>query len=383
MKKHRRLTALALIVAFVVALLPTTAGALTLAEAQAQKEQLQQQLIAINKKLAEIKDDVSKAQAKADTYADRKAIVQQQINVLKQSIDLKQEELNVRQQELEAKIAEREATYELFKERLRAMYMTSDTSTLSAILSASSFSEFLVNADALKRISAHDTELIEKLEAEEKEIEAAKKAIEDELSSLESDKAELDTKYNELASLYKEANEQLTSSQALQAATQDDYDAIIAQFNAMNAQWEALMGTGNPTYVGSYYTWPVPGYSRISSGFGYRWLYGVYGFHGGIDICGSNIYGKPIIASDTGQVRTATYSSYGYGNYVIIDHGGNNWTVYGHMSSIAVSSGEWVSQGQVIGYVGSTGNSTGPHLHFEIRINGTKVNPLDYVKNRG
>ncbi|MEA4911642.1 MAG: peptidoglycan DD-metalloendopeptidase family protein [Oscillospiraceae bacterium] len=383
MKFRTKLTALALVFAFVLALLPAKAGAMTLEEAQAQKLQLQQQLIEINKKLAEIKDDVEKAQAKADTYADRKYIVQQQIDVLKQSIDLKQEELNIRQQELEAKIAEREATYELFKERLRAMYMTSDTSTLSAVLSASSFSEFLVSADALKRISAHDTELIEQLEQEEKEIEEAKKVIEEELTSLESDKAELDTKYNELAALYKEANNQLSSAEALQEATQDDYDKIIAQFNELNAEWDALMGTGNDLYVGSYYTWPVPGYATISSPFGYRWLYGVYGFHGGIDICGSNIYGKPIIASDTGQVRTAIYSSVGYGNYVIIDHGGNNWTVYGHMSSLAVKAGEWVSQGQVIGYVGSTGNSTGPHLHFEIRINGTKVNPLDYVKNRG
>ncbi len=383
MKKHLKITALLLAVAFLFAMLPAPVSAITREEAQAQKEALQQQLIEINRKLAEIGDDVDKAQAKADTYADRKYIVEQQISVLKQSIDLKQEELNIRQQELEAKIKEREATYALFKERLRAMYMTSDTSTLSTILNSSSFSEFLVNADALRRISSHDTELIDQLEREEKEIEEAKKLIEADLASLEADKADLDIKYNELAALYREANAELTTAEALQAATQDDYDEIISQFNAMNAEWEALMGTGNDVYVGSYYTWPVPGYPTITSKFGYRWLYGVYGFHGGIDISGSAIYGKPIIASDTGQVRTAIYSSYGYGNYVIIDHGGNNWTVYGHMSSLAVSQGDWVGQGQVIGYVGSTGNSTGPHLHFEIRINGTKVNPMDYVQNRG
>jgi murein DD-endopeptidase MepM/ murein hydrolase activator NlpD len=138
-----------------------------------------------------------------------------------------------------------------------------------------------------------------------------------------------------------------------------------------------------PSYVGGYFAWPLPGYSWISSPFGWRTLYGKPDFHTGIDIAGRNVYGKPIIASNTGQVVKVAYYTTGYGYHVMIDHGDNNWTVYAHMSSIAVKQGEWVNQGQVIGYVGSTGNSTGPHLHFEIRINGERKNPLDYVSYSG
>ncbi len=355
-------------------------SALTREEAIQQKAQLQQQLIDINRQLAEIKDDVEKAQEKARTYAERKSIVEEQIRIIKEAIDLKEQELAARQEELELKIKETADTYALFKQRMRALYMNNNySSALEMLLGASDFTEFVMNSEASRRISEHDTQLIAKLEREQKEIEEIKAGIESDLAQLDLDKQELDAKYNELALLYQEANNELSTAEALQSAKEDDYDKIIAELDAINAQWDALMGTGMQDYVGDYFAWPVPGFTWISSKFGWRTLYGRPNYHGGIDIAGAGIYGKPIIASDTGQVRTAAYNAGGYGNYVIIDHGGNNWTVYGHMTQYIVYAGEWVSQGQTIGYVGSTGNSTGPHLHFEIRLNGQKVNPVDYV----
>ncbi len=371
--------ALALAAVLSIGLRPSL-GALTRDEAIKQKAELQQQLIDINRQLAEIKDDVEKAKEKAETYAERKGIVEQQISIIKEAISLKEQELAARQAELELKIKETADTYELFKQRMRALYMNNNySSSLEMLLGASDFTEFVMNSEASRRISEHDTELIAKLEREQREIEEIKASIEADLAQLEADKQELDAKYNELALLYQEANSELSTAEALQSAKEDDYDAILAELDAINAQWDALMGTGMQDYVGNYFAWPVPGFDWISSKFGWRTLYGRPNYHGGIDIAGAGIYGKPIIASDTGQVRTAAYNAGGYGNYVIIDHGGNNWTVYGHMTQYIVYAGEWVSQGQTIGYVGSTGNSTGPHLHFEIRLNGQKVNPEEYV----
>ncbi len=356
------------------------ASALTKEEAIAQRAELQQQLININRELAAIKDDVEKAATKASTYASRKSIVEEQIRILKETIALKEQELETRQKELEFKIEETQETYELFKSRMRALYMSNnDSSVLELILGASSFTEFAINSETSRRISEHDTELIKKLEREQAEIEEQKKLIEEELAELDTDKAELDAKYSELAALYQEANAELSTAEALKSVKEEDYQAIIDSLNAMNAEWDALMGTGMTDYVGNFFAWPVPGYNWISSGFGWRKLYGRDNFHGGIDIAGAGIYGAPIIASDTGKVRTAGYNAGGYGNYVIIDHGGNKWTVYGHMTQYIVYEGQWVSQGETIGYVGSTGNSTGPHLHFEIRINGERVNPISYV----
>ena len=124
----------------------------------------------------------------------------------------------------------------------------------------------------------------------------------------------------------------------------------------------------------------MPGYTRISSYYGWRTLYGKPDWHTGIDISQGGIYGASIVASLSGTVQTVVYGSRGYGYYVIVDHGGNNKTLYGHMSQIDVTVGQQVVGGStVIGRVGSTGNSTGPHLHFEIRLNGQQVDPAPYL----
>ena len=122
------------------------------------------------------------------------------------------------------------------------------------------------------------------------------------------------------------------------------------------------------------FRWPLPGYSTITSGFGSRWGSN----HTGIDISGGGVYGSPIVAAEAGTVVVAA-THWSYGNYVIVDHGGGYTTLYAHMSSIGCSVGDYVTKGQTIGYVGSTGESTGPHLHFEVRINGTAQNPQNYV----
>ncbi len=358
-------------------------AAATAAEIEAAKqkrEALQQEYNKVKDELAKIQDDVEKAEQKTKTAANRKYIVSQQIAAIQESIALKEEELTLRQKELDLKQAEHQRTYELFKKRLRAMVMTNDTSALSAILGASTFSEFLLRTEMTRKISEHDTELIEKLKQEQAAIEAAQAVIEEELTSLDDDKKALDATYAELAAIYQEANAALSSAEALEEVTQEEYDRILAERNQANAELNALMGTGSDTIYGTgEYLWPVPGFSYVSSGFGPRTLYGRYNYHTGIDIAGAGIYGARVVAADDGMVIRALYYTTGYGYHVMIDHGGNNWTVYGHLSSIAVSYGNYVNKGDKVGAVGSTGNSTGPHLHFEIRLKGTCVNPLPYL----
>ncbi|MDD6848612.1 MAG: peptidoglycan DD-metalloendopeptidase family protein [Oscillospiraceae bacterium] len=140
-----------------------------------------------------------------------------------------------------------------------------------------------------------------------------------------------------------------------------------------------VVGTKKPNVASSVGTgsfmWPVPYTRNITSGYGSRWGR----FHSGIDIAAAGSYGKSIVASDAGTVIWAGYDSSGYGNYVIIDHGNGYSTLYGHCSSLAVRRGQVVAKGQTISYIGSTGDSTGPHLHFEVRKNGSRLNPLNYV----
>ena len=355
------------------------AEAKTAQEAMQRVQELQQELINANKEIARAKDEIEEAKQRAATYTVRVNAVSEQISIMQELVDAKKEELRIKQEELDQKEREHDETYELFKKRLRAMYMNNNVTLLSLILGSDSFAEFLVAAEMQSRVSKHDTELIQKLQDEADAIEEQRKEIETDLKDLESDMEILEDKYNEMAYLLREANNDLSTAEAYKKATEEDYSRILDEFESAQQEWNAIMGTGMAGYVGGYFAWPVPGYSHISSRFGWRTLYGRANWHGGVDIAGYNIYGKPIIASNTGQVRLVRYYTTGYGYHVMIDHGDNNWTVYGHMSSIAVTEGEWVAQGQVIGYVGSTGNSTGPHLHFEIRINGEKVDPLQYI----
>ena len=356
------------------------AAASTLEELQDERKELQERLIDINRELANIQDEYERAKQKAATYAERKYIVEQQIAVLKEIIELTTKALDEKQQELDEKKQQREETYELFKQRIRAMYMSNSSSNFSAMLGAETYTEYLMTSELVQRVSDHDANLIETLKAEEAEIEEAKAVIEEELEVLEVDKIELDAKYNELALLYQEAYEEMSAAEAQEKATEEERQEILDEYDRINREIDEQMGTGEGNQLGSgIYAWPVPGYSWISSYFGYRTLYGVVGWHNGVDIAGAGIYGARIQAADTGRVATVVYGSTGYGYYALVDHGANNWTLYAHMSSVAVSVGDYVYQGDTIGYVGSTGNSTGPHLHFEVRINGTAVNPLGYI----
>ncbi len=293
-------------------------------------------------------------------------------------------ELEIKISEAETGIAEKEiaieTTFNKFLERMRVSYEEGEASYLSIILGSENMSDLLSKMDMVSSMLEYDRNLKNQYQSEKDELEATKKALEDDrvlqaelLETLKEDKAH----YDQLA------NEQATYINSLQSdvnATNSAYEKAKAEENRLDKELQAylksLQEKEQTVYVGGEFIWPLPGHSYVSSGFGWRTLGGVRDYHRGIDIPAP--YGTPIKASNGGTVVTATGSG-SYGNYVVINHGGGKSTLYAHMSSIAVSVNQKVSQGQVIGYVGSTGYSTGNHLHIEVRINGECQNPLKYL----
>ena len=346
----------------------------------------QERLDKINKEIAGLKDTKAKQEKEKKNAQSQINLVKKQISILNSDIKTANDNLLAKQQELEAKKTEIQETDALFKERLKAMFIMRRGGTMSTILAVDSFSQLLTATDTLQRISNADTDLLKQLDEQKKAIEREEVAIQERLNALVEKQGTLETKQNELAGLMKTLDDKLSETEAKEEAAKETQQEVYAEYLAAKQAVEAEFGqSSSGTFVGGEWIWPVPTNGHISSLYGRREIYGVWEHHTGIDIATGwgegwpYINGQAIVASNSGIVKTAIYSNRGYGNYVIIDHGGNNFSLYGHCSKLAVKVGDYVSQGQTVAYVGSTGNSTGPHLHFEIRLNGSCVDPQPLV----
>lgn len=389
----------------------TAAGADDIDSLESQLEELERQ----NEEYQAILDQTNQDIADKEEYSE--ALVGK-IEVLDEKIALaheKIEELNSNIAEKEADIeqanADIETQMETLRSRIRMIYMAGNASDLEIILGAKDFSDFLDKMELVKSLSAYDSNLIgeikEKLEeiSEEKEaLESDKSELEEEEAQLEADQEELNTLLEEnealLASLYEVSSEAKSAlengaleSEEIENAIAEYYAEQAALAAAQAAAQAAAAAQGGSSSGGSSvevsssgYTWPCPGYYYLSS----EWNEdrGSYN-HGAIDIAGGGIMGATVVAACSGTVvstYTSCYHNWGksgscgcggnYGNYVMIDHGNGKMTIYAHLSSVAAVVGQTVSAGQTIGYVGSTGESTGPHLHFECRLNGVRYNPM-------
>lgn len=369
----------------------TTSAATSLAELQKKQAQLKKQQKEISEKLKKLKADKAKQLEYKKALDSQRETVQNQIDLLNQQIAALDKNIKEKESQIAEKQATIDANYERLKERLRAMYLTGEASNLEIILSAKNIMDLSDKAEAIKAITTHDTELINTLKADMASIKAQKEEIEADRQQVAAAKVEQDAKQKELTALVNETNAVIAEISKSESEAQSE-SARIAKEEAKAAaaidQWykEYYASKRSSNDSGGYvstgnFTWPVPGVSNITSGFGARW--GTV--HKGIDISSAGIYGKPIVAADSGKVIMAGWGNYGtgyggYGNVVAINHGGGYSTLYGHCSSVAVSTGQVVKKGQVIAYVGSTGQSTGPHLHFEIRVNGVAQNPMNWFR---
>ena len=344
--------------------------------------------------------NASQAQGKIDELeGEIDSVLQEVADLTSQILQYENEieQLNTRLNALEKSIKEKQAELEEKKKtlenRLVAMYMKKETTFLDVVLSGE-LMNFISNQNLIKQAASYDNSLIEEVEALKKTLESERQ----EVVTIKSEKQQKTAQLQNLKSQKQEKASKLTEEQKEMEKKLSEYKAQAEQYAALERQAIAKeeaaraaaaaaknsgssssnSGTVTSTYKGGKLGWPCPASSRITSQYGYRILFGVRDFHTGIDIGAGT--GSNIVAAESGTVILAAYGwNGGYGNYIIINHGNGVTTRYAHASALYVSAGQTVSKGQVIAAVGTTGNSTGPHLHFEVRINGAHQNPLNYL----
>ena len=348
---------------------------------------MQDELNALIEKREKLEKELESIKNKKDAALEEKEVIDQQImdlnseaEILDDLVDSLSDDLKKSQKALDEAESVLDENTELAKARIRAMYELGSTSYLNIILGAESLHDFIARVELVKQMTAYDQKVIDALketkttiEEETKAIEEKKNAQEDALNKLEDNVSSLKKKRAQSDSLIETFNAKSEANKQAILAAEKAEEQLQAEIR------KALANSSNENFVGGQFLWPVQGYHRITSVFGYRThpITGVYKLHTGVDIAGPGISGKPIMAANAGTVIKAGYNR-GYGNYVVIDHGGGYSTLYGHASRLAVSAGQSVARGDTIAYVGTTGYSTGYHLHFEIIENGEYKNPLSY-----
>lgn len=354
---------------------------------KSQQSAIQKQKEALSSQISDLQSQQDSAIAQKEALDEQNELARQEIELINEQIDLYNKLIEEKAKELEkAKEVEAEQK-EALRVRMRAMEESGSLTYFSILFEANSFSELLSRMDFISTVMKYDKDLEnayiaarENVEIVKAEYEATLVEQEDKKVELEEKKAELEKQIVEaeavIASLEKDIEKYKTeyaANESQESAIRSQIDAAVA---ALEKQQKEAAAQGGTVVKGTgQFTWPVPSCTSIGSGFGYRVhpIFGDLRFHSGVDIPAAA--GATIIAADSGTVVTAVYSS-SYGNYVVISHGSGTTTLYAHMSSMAVSAGQTVTKGQTIGYVGSTGWSTGAHCHFEIKIGGTLVDPM-------
>lgn len=409
--KKKAISIVCIILAFLmmVTLVVSVIGSLgaLAAGGQDQIDALEQQKSELQSQQASIQTNIDDLIAQQADVIDQKAAMDEKNELARQEIELINEQIDVytgliedKAEELEKAEAAEQAQYELYRKRVRAMEEEGSYTYLDILFQCRSLSDVLSAIDMIGEIMDSDKRLFEEYKTARENTEQVKAEYEATLAqlgekqeTLEAEKAELEEQIaaaveviNQLQDDIDAAKAEYAKAAAAEAAAQASINAIIAQMQAEEeaARQEAAQNNQQYTGTGSTatgtYIWPCPSSTYVTSAFGMRDhpLFGDERPHSGIDIAGSA--GSEVLAADSGTVAVATYSS-SYGNYVTIYHSNGDYTLYAHMSSLAVSAGQSVTKGDVIGYVGSTGWATGPHLHFEIRVNGSTVDPLSYFSN--
>lgn len=353
----------------------------TSTDLQTEQKELQNQINDATNQLEDVQDELSENLQQVQKLDEKISTSQTELDELNIKITDLQSSIDVVEGKL--KIAEERYSRqkEILDERLVAMYETSDTQYLDVILSSRSISDFLSNYFLITELAQYDTELLNDMKAQKDEIELNKKKLDadkEQLATIKQNQSKT-AKILENTKIVRENFIAKLSDKEKEIQTKiDEYNTRFAEINAEILQ-TALEGI-DTQYIGGELAWPVPGYTRISSKYGMRThpITGVYKLHTGVDI--SAPMGANFIAANDGIVVKSQYNS-AYGNMVIIDHGGGISTLYAHGSEILVQVGQIVKRGDAVLKVGSTGYSTGPHAHFEVRLNGIVTDPMPYITN--
>ena len=384
MKKTAAMLAVLLAVLFFyspISLLPSTVEAKSVSDMQDEIDSLSQQIKDLENKMSANQSKLADEKARQEQLTEQILNVEQQVSLYNTKIDEVNELIAAKEAEISAKEEEIAESEELFAARLRRMYITNtSSSTLSTLLSASSFSDFLNRYEILKRISQEDRSAIEELNVQKTEYETLKAELDSQKAELKEASDAVNEKYTQLQSMYAESEQAESSILDANKQYMENAEKYKKEQDALEQEIQELLQNegSDEAYGDGQLKWPVPTRSYISSYFGWRTLYGQPNYHKGIDIPGSA--GTNIVAADAGKVLKVSKLTYGYGWHVIIDHVNGVSTLYAHCSRLDVSVGDYVEKWQVVAGIGTTGNSTGNHVHFEVRINGVQQNPLNYVK---
>lgn len=380
---------------------------------QNEQNSIDKQIEETNSEISGVKSQMSDALTQINKYNSQIGTYESEIGDLESQISTLQTQITQKEANIEEQQEKYEEQQELLDKRLVAMYESGTTSYLDMLLSSDGLADFISKYYIIEQLTEYDTELLQNIETTKKQIENEKGELENSKSQVQSSKTQIEAKKNSLSVLVSEKNSLVgTLSQeekALEAQLEEfeqDKKDIQQQLAAIAAREEeerraaaakkaaeasssgkkdtstADTAPSNPSVSG--FICPLAGRNKSDITTGY---YG-YSGHTGVDFARNSkgaVDGKPVLAAKGGKVITSTalkrsdgsYKS--YGEYIVISHGDGTMTLYAHMKSRAVGPGAEVGQGQVIGYVGSTGNSTGPHLHFEVWLGGKRVNPTPYL----
>lgn len=338
----------------------------------------------------EIKEEIKEAEASKTPYLQKKKEIDEKLNAANSKLSKLVNEVNALVADINAKEAdiqwldgEESKAKDLFKGRMRALYEDNKLSYLDILFDSASISDFFYRLNIIRQLAEYDQEIISSIVNSKAIIEETKKQLEEQKVEVEAKKTEAQTARDEVKVLEVENQQVLDAINSDIASAKADIAAKEKEAARIQNQIKKLLeqqsGSGQQlTYSGKGMVWPCPGYKTLTSYFGRRFhpVLQYWRSHNGIDVAAPS--GANIIAAASGTVITSEYSS-SYGNYIIINHGSGVTTLYAHMSSRGVSVGANVAAGQTIGKVGSTGISTGPHLHFEVAVNGSRQDPLSYV----
>lgn len=375
-----RVLAWVALVAFIgVSLLTVVPFGVRAESAQQRLNKAQQQQSELNKKLNANKAKKKAEQSNKDILDSQIAEIQAEID----SLDAQVEEINDRIEQKDAELAAAHELsskqYESYKDRVKLIVEKGSITYIEVLAKAHSLEDFFIRMDVMEQIADYDNTLLMELKENEQIIEAIKIEIENERAQVMSIMEQSLAKKRQLAQKQAASQKILNDlAQTEKEITQELKKAKEAENAARNEIARLVSGDGS-RYVGGKFLWPSTNSYRITSPYSMRVhpTLGVYKQHTGIDIGAS--YGTNVLAAADGTVIIAGWNN-AYGNYVVINHGGGVTTLYGHNSSLTVSKGQKVSRGQVIAKVGSTGYSTGPHIHFEVQVNGSPVNPMSYLQ---
>lgn len=383
----RTVSALLALVIFAMAVVPVSpALAVSQSEIDAleeQRDELKAEREDMQAEIDALKDEQAGVLEQKRALDEQNEVYRQELELIEEQVELYTRLVDEKAAELEKAMAAEEEQLATYRQHVRAMEENGKYTYLSIIFGSKSLSELMSNLDMIgeimeadKRIYDQYTEARERAEEIKAEYEATLEQLGEKQEEYEAEKAELEAKIAEASALIEQLEEEINSNYELYLEVLAQEEALESDIQNKIAELERQEAANSITSTGTY-IWPLPGYSP-GSAYGWRMhpIYHEMRFHAGEDIGAPT--GTPILAADSGVAAVYPDNGNGYGNYIMINHGGGRVTLYAHMSAFAISNGASVTQGQVIGYVGSTGNSTGPHLHFEVRVNGATTDPKQY-----